>query len=395
MSNKIRLCAMMATAAVCLSAVYWTSLYALADDDQLSAALVLPAAGSATAYPEDRSHFSGARSCLECHRSEYVSWLNTQHFRNSKKIRFEGSETSIDTKYKKQVGNLDLCYSCHMAPERQRFGRRLVETGVSCESCHGAAGGENGWLNRHAVYGPNVTRLEHETPQHLAGRHAACDSAGMIRSAQPYAIAKNCFGCHIIAEPTLVSDEVKHPVSFDKFSLIPYMQGELRHNFHTNQRVNAETPTLETLRQALTLQQRKRVYLIIEQFAKSEVALNHLAGMASDEEMDSDLADDLIDLFDDAAGELEDFLDELAEPENENIEALSDESLAPIQAVIDTFEDFDDLEEVTRSAAAQAAQKVAAAAAAFLAAHDGSQLAALDEAFVEDLDDPVGTALEP
>lgn len=343
----------------------------------------------------DRSQFMGARACLDCHRSEYVSWLNTQHFRNSKKDRFEASENSIDTKYKNKVGNLDLCYTCHMPPVEKRFGRPLVEAGVSCESCHGAAGGQHGWLNRHAVYGPNVTTLEQETRQHLAERHAACDAAGMVRAGQPYAIAKNCFSCHIIAEPTLVGEDVKHPVSFDKYSLIPYMQGEVRHNFHQNQRVNAETPTLDSLRQDSSLQNRNRIYFIIEQFAKSEVALNHLASLPSEDALEDDLADSLIDIFDDAAGELEDFYDELEEPEDEDIAGLSEEDLAPLLAVVDAFEEFDDIDELTRADAATAAAKVAAAAASFLTLHDGSRLKALDEAFLEDLEDPVGAALEP
>lgn len=358
-------------------------------------ALPLPESHSVQSTAKDRSHFMGARACIDCHRSEYVSWLGTQHFMNSKKNRFEATENSIDTKYKKQVGNLKLCYTCHMAPEETRYGRTLIETGVSCESCHGASGGENGWLNSHAVYGPNVTRLEHESPQHLAQRHAACDAAGMIRAGRPYEVAKNCLGCHIIAEPTLVSEDVKHPVSFDRFSLIPYMQGENRHNFHQNKRVNADTPTLDTLRRALTLPQRKRVYLILEQFAKSEVALNHLAAMPSEEALEDDLADSLADLFDDAVGELEDFYDELEEPENETIAGLSEEDLAPLLAVIDAFEEFDDLDEVTRADADAAAKKVAAAAARFQQLHDGSKLKALDEAFIIDLDEPVGIAIQP
>jgi hypothetical protein len=344
---------------------------------------------------KDRSHFMGARACLDCHRSEYVSWLGTQHYMNSKKNRFEGTKSSIDTKYRKEVGNLKLCYTCHMAPAEQRFGRTQVETGVSCESCHGAAGGEDGWLNRHAVYGPNITKLEYETPQHHAERNAACDAAGMVRAGRPYEVAKNCFGCHIIAEPTLVGEDVKHPVSFDRFSLIPYMQGEIRHNFHLNQRANAETPTLETLRRGLSLQQRKRVYLIIEQFAKAEVALNHLVALPDDKAMEDDLAGNMIDLFDDAASELEDFFDELEEPEDEDIPGLSEEELAPIQALLDIFEDFDDLDEPTRADAAKAAKNVAEAAAAFLTLHDGSKLKALDEAFLEDQGDPVGKVLAP
>lgn len=388
--------------AVCLMVVLTAWLTLRADEQQptVEETIVLPAVPvtqqpADISLPRDRSRFMGARACLKCHRSEYVSWLSTQHYRNSKKNRFEGSESSIDTKYRKQVGNLNLCYNCHAVPAEKRFGRTQVESGTSCESCHGASGGENGWLNRHAVYGPNITPLEHETPRHLAERHSFCDAAGMVRTGRQYEIAKNCFSCHIIADPVLVGEDVRHPISFDKFSLIPYMQGEVRHNFHLNQRHNAETPTLDTMRRGLSLQQKKRLYLIVEQFAKSEVALNYLAALPGDEDMEEDLADELIDLFDDAAGELEDFFDELEEPEDESIPGLSEEDLAPILAVIEEFEEFDDLDEPTRDDASRAAGRIAQAAAEFLTLHDGSRLQALDEAFLVDLDDPVGEALEP
>ncbi len=347
-----------------------------------------------TVAPKDPSHYVGARACLDCHRSEYVSWLGTEHYFNSVN-RFEGTENSIDTKYKEKVGNLDLCYTCHMAPADDRFGRVQVETGTSCESCHGAAGGEDGWLNRHAAYGPNITRREHETPQHQAERLAHCDSAGMIRAGRPYEVAKNCFSCHIIGDATLVSEDVKHPVSFTKFSLIPYMQGEVRHNFHMNQRVNAETPTVDTLRRGQSLQQRNRIYLILEQFAKAEVALNHVAALPSDEAMKEGLAESMGKIFKDAAKELKLFAEVLEEPDDEDIPGLPEDELAPLLAVVESFATFDDLDEPTRADAAKAARSVAEAAAAFLALHDGSKLTVLDEEFLEDLSDPVGKVLAP
>ncbi len=344
------------------------------------------------AHTVDRSNFMGARACMDCHRSEYVSWLNTQHYRNTKKDRFD---SPVAKAHKEQAGNFDQCYTCHSISPDQGFGRRLIETGTSCESCHGASGSPDGWLNRHAVYGPNVTRLKHESPQHYADRIAICDSSGMVRPGRPYEVAKNCFSCHIIGDPALVGEDVKHPVSFDSFSLIPYMLGEVRHNFHLNQRRNADTPTLETMRHSQSLQQRKRVYFIVEQLAKMEVALNYLVKLPDDDALEEDFADELLGIFEDSAGELEDFVEVLAEPEDEDIEALSEETLAPLQAVIDEFEAFDDLDEPTRAAAASSAKKIAASAAQFLAQHDGSQLSALDEEFLlnEDLGEPVGDVL--
>lgn len=341
----------------------------------------------------DRSDFVGARACIDCHRSEYVAMLKTQHYSNTKKDRFD---SPVAEAHKKIAGNFDKCYTCHSIPREQRFGRKLIETGTSCESCHGASGGEHGWLNRHAVYGPNLTRLEQESPQHYADRIAYCDDAGMIRPGRPYEVAKNCFSCHIIGDPALVGEDVKHPVSFDSFSLIPYMLGEVRHNFHVDQRHNADTPTLESLRHGQSLQERKRIYFIIEQFAKMEVALNYIVQLPDDEALEEDSADELLGIFEDSASELEDFMEVLLEPEDEDIPALSEESVASLQAAIDIFEAFDDLDEATRADAASSAKQVAAAAAQFLAEHDGSKLNALDEEFLldEDLGEPVGTVLK-
>ena len=71
--------------------------------------------------------------------------------------------------------------------------------------------------------------------------------------------------------------EAGHKVNFDNFSLIPYLLGEVRHNFHLNQRENAKAPTLDTQRRNTVPVDRVRVYFIVEQLARMEVALNYLA----------------------------------------------------------------------------------------------------------------------
>ena len=56
-------------------------------------------------------------------------------------------------------------------------------SGVACESCHGPAGGENGWLNVHSSYGAEGLTREEETPEHKKMRHEAAEKAG--RFARP------------------------------------------------------------------------------------------------------------------------------------------------------------------------------------------------------------------
>jgi hypothetical protein len=353
-----------------------------------SAKTVFPSAVSRT----DRSQFIGARTCIDCHRSEYVSWLNMAHS-NNRTNRFEGTDSGIDTKYQKLNGNTDLCYTCHTLPEDERFGRKQVETGVSCESCHGAAGGEDGWLNRHAVYGPNVTQLDQETPEHFKERIAYCENAGMIRPERQFDVAKNCLSCHIPADARLF--EAGHKVSFAKFSLVPYMLGEVRHNFHLDQRTNAKTPSLDTKRRNCSPVKRVRLYFIIEQLARMEVALNSLAGLPSEEALEDRLADELIGIFDDAAGELEEFTEVLMEEPDAEGELVTEEEAAPLLAAIEEFGTFEKLDPLTRADAAAAAARISALANEFLSRHDGGRLGVLDVEFLEDLGDQVGKALEP
>jgi len=340
----------------------------------------------------DRSHFVGARACIDCHRSEYVSWLNTAHF-NNRADRFEGTENSIDTKYRAITGNVDLCYTCHGLPKDERFGRSFVESGTSCESCHGAAGGEEGWLNRHAVYGRNVTRIEHESLEHRTARVAHCENAGMIRSERQFKVATNCLSCHIVGNPDLI--EAGHKTSFDKFSLIPYMLGEVRHNFHLDQRKNAKAPSLDSSRRNLPPVQRVRIYFIVEQLARMNVALTWLTQLPDEEAMEGAVAEDLLEIFDDAAAELEEFAEVMLETEDSAGIILTEDQLQPLLTAVELFAEFDELESPTRSDAAEAAKKIESLATEFQLMHDGSQLEVLDSEFLEDLDEPVGDALEP
>lgn len=363
-----------------------------AGDDSLTAAPAVPAAVSSGSLWPDRSRFMGARTCLDCHRSEYVSWLQTAHY-NNRANRFEGTENSIDTQYRELTGNVDLCYNCHSLPKEKRFGRLQVESGTSCESCHGAAGGDSGWLNRHAVYGPNVTSLEQETTEHYEQRVAWCEQAGMVRPGRQYDVAKNCLSCHIAGDALLF--EAGHKVSFDNFSLIPYLLGEVRHNFHLNQRENAKSPTLDTTRRGLSPLLRTRLYFIVEQLARMEVSLRYLANLPSDDDLEERLADELIGIFDDAAAELEEFVEVLQEEEDDDGQTLSDDEAAPLLSAIDEFAEFDDLDTPTRADAAAAAERIEALAHEFLARHNGQRLGVLDTEFLEDLDEPVGRPLEP
>ena len=121
--------------------------------------------------------------------------------------------------------------------------RTLDITGVSCESCHGASGGETGWLNLHGSYGAKGVTREMETPEHKKTRHEAEDAAGMVRPAQMYALAKNCFGCHTVPNESLQT-KTDHPKGTASFELVSLVSGDVAHNLFLDPKKNAEAPTL-------------------------------------------------------------------------------------------------------------------------------------------------------
>ena len=60
----------------------------------------------------------------------------------------------------------NLCIDCHYTMQQDEDRTRVI-SGISCESCHGAAAD---WLQLHNDYGgPTATRLD-ETPEHRQQR---------------------------------------------------------------------------------------------------------------------------------------------------------------------------------------------------------------------------------
>jgi len=74
------------------------------------------------------------------------------------------------------------CLGCHADPATGGKGPRWqVSDGVGCESCHGGAGGNNGWLSTHYAVGQT---------------HAANVARGLYPLDQPRARAEKCLDCH-------------------------------------------------------------------------------------------------------------------------------------------------------------------------------------------------------
>jgi Cytochrome c554 and c-prime len=325
----------------------------------------------------DPARVIGARACLDCHKSEYLAWMQTKHYDDH---RLEGDRAR---ELIEAYGDGRICLDCHKTPQRDRFGRVVAYTGVSCESCHGAAGSQQGWLNRHAVYGPNLTRMNQETPAHYETRIEFCDQAGMIRTSHIYELARNCYECHIVGNEKL--RQAGHFPGQAGFELIPWVRGEVRHNFHMSQYDNAEAPSLPAARFGRTPLERQRVMFVVDFLVRMEVCLRNFAAVQPDN-LGQDYAREWVDRADTAKDDFEEFvLGVLGDADIEDPDLTAAFDAADELGLGRRFND--------QASALAAADAIGRAARSFVQRHDGSQLAALDENW-EFLAEPQGEVFE-
>jgi hypothetical protein len=181
----------------------------------------------------------GAEKCGECHKSEYAAWKETTHYKtfNTLHRRPEAREVAdkLGVKSLKREGR---CVTCHYTavgtPEN-------VVTGVSCESCHGAA---RDWIDVHSDFGGKGVTAETEAPEHRAERLRRSAAAGFVSRRDVAGLASRCQGCHTVPDEELVN-KGGHKAGSD-FELVSWSQGEVRHNFMAGKE-NRE-PTAQELR---------------------------------------------------------------------------------------------------------------------------------------------------
>jgi len=309
--------------------------------------------------PVNAAHVVGHVKCAECHKAEAAAWLKSPH--GSQSFQLLSSAKAPD--YAKAMGvtgslSTSLCADCHATKTAT-----AVVQGVSCESCHGAAGpADSGWLALHGDFGNAEKDRKTETKLHHAGRIAACKKLGMNRSADVYEIAKNCLSCHTVPNEKLVN--AGHPTS-SKFELVEWAQGSVRHNFQLDQTTNAEAPSLwlDPLHNGAgrTPAGRKKLMYVVGQLVDLEISLTSRAKAS-----DSD--------FGAAAGRrISTAQRKLAKLDHipEVKQALT--AIAAIdRKALRTFRAGD------AKLYAAAAAKVAAAAKALAAGHDGGKLGDVD-----------------
>ena len=222
--------------------------------------------------------------CKKCHPSEVAAWTKTVHFQSAKLRLY--NFTGNTKKYAEALSinrndllTTSMCADCHGT--KMSIAESVeVASGVSCESCHGAAGGLDGWLNRHQSYhaSTRVTRKQ-ETAEHRQQRIADCENAGMLRSDNIYGLVRNCFQCHMVTDEKLIA--AGHKTSSASFEFVSWSEGEIKHNFLLNRDRNEDAPSLWLETHGKKPELRRRVKFVVGALTQLEMLLRSRASMKS------------------------------------------------------------------------------------------------------------------
>tara|TARA_R110002111_G_scaffold262289_1_gene337856 strand:- start:153701 stop:154912 length:1212 start_codon:yes stop_codon:yes gene_type:complete len=306
-----------------------------------------------------------AADCKKCHPAEVATWMKSVHFQSPdlRLYKFEGNTKKYATAMGLTSADLladSICADCH-ATKAIRDGQVKVISGVSCEKCHGAAGGDEGWLNRHQSYHASmpIPRAD-ETPEHRAERLKACDNAGMIRSSNLYSLSKACFNCHLVGNEKLIAAGHKAASAFD---FVSWSSGEVRHNFLVNKSDNADAPSLWMERTGGNAENRRRMKFVVGTLVQLETALR-LRAEASNPAVIPQLSG----IIAAANGKLTQINAIAPTPEIQKVTMLITPMFGTLFAPLPT-----DKETYTK-----AADEVATQTKLFAETHDGSHLAGLD-----------------
>ena len=165
----------------------------------------------------------GPNACAECHKQETEAWKGTHHFRTFREMPRNSEAKDIAEKMGlRRIKSESVCLNCHFTVQR-KSGKAEPITGISCESCHGAA---RDWIKVHSGFSGKTA--ETETKAEEAARWKLAVSKGMIRPGSLYQLAKNCFSCHVVPQEGLVNKGGHRAGS--SFELVSWSQGEVRHN---------------------------------------------------------------------------------------------------------------------------------------------------------------------
>lgn len=175
---------------------------------------------------EDPAEIVTPEACGECHISEYDVWKKTTHASGFKTLHRRDEATAIAERMGVSLLKRDSpCIRCHYTAVEAKEQLRAV-AGVSCESCHGAG---KEWINIHNDYGGKGFDHSNETPEHRAQRLERSRAAGMRRPSDLYPVVASCYTCHSVPFEELVNVG-GHPAGSGDFELVARYQ-QIQHNF--------------------------------------------------------------------------------------------------------------------------------------------------------------------
>ncbi len=186
----------------------------------------------------------GFDSCNKCHASEVRVWKQTPHYETFLTLHRNPEAKKIaDRLGIASFKNDSECIKCHYTMQSNQ-GRLEAISGISCESCHGAA---RNWVDVHNDYGgPGVTR-QAETPEHRYQRLGQSIAGGMRNPINVYLVAQSCYRCHTVPNERLVNVGGHVAGSMD-FEIVSWSQGTIRHNFVRTDGATNDPSTAERLR---------------------------------------------------------------------------------------------------------------------------------------------------
>ena len=202
----------------------------------VAAALLLASAFAAGAAQPGPENIVGPAACAECHKVEAAVWQHTHHFTTFTELPRKPKAEEIAKKMGvSRLKASSLCLNCHFT-SMIKDGASTTVAGISCESCHGPG---KGYVKVHSNF--SGKKKDTETAAERAKRWKESEAAGMIRPKMIYALAKNCYSCHIVPQEKLVN--VGGHQAGSPFELVSWSQGEIRHNtWYTDGKSNPEAP---------------------------------------------------------------------------------------------------------------------------------------------------------
>lgn len=191
------------------------------------------------AEPADPNKVVSVEACIKCHPSEVAVWKATPHSKTFEQLHRLPEAKEIASKLGVRSIKYDnRCVACHYTQQVEQ-GRPVAISGISCESCHGAA---QDWVDIHHNYGGEGVTKESETAAHAELRVASAIKAGMRNPDNVYLVAQSCYRCHTVQDEQLVNVGGHNAGSLD-FEFVSWSQGMVRHNFvRSNGQVNDPSP---------------------------------------------------------------------------------------------------------------------------------------------------------